>query len=62
MKLKTFLSIIYVNGYVDGWNGIRWVDGFILAGRKADIQGGSNMTGTDFFFKNHNCQTLTCTC
>ena len=27
-----------------------------------DIQGGSNMTGTDFFFCNHNCQTLTCTC
>jgi hypothetical protein len=26
------------------------------------IQGGSNMTGTDFFFKNHNYQTLTCTC
>jgi hypothetical protein len=20
------------------------------------------MTGTDFFLKNHNCQTLTCTC
>jgi hypothetical protein len=27
-----------------------------------DVQGGSNMTGTDFFFENHNCQTLTCTC
>jgi hypothetical protein len=26
------------------------------------IQGGSNMTGTDFFFEYHNCQTFTCTC
>jgi len=26
------------------------------------VQGGSNMTRTDFFFLNHNCQTLTCTC
>jgi hypothetical protein len=25
------------------------------------LQGGSNMTGSDFFCK-HNCQTLTCTC
>jgi hypothetical protein len=30
MKLKTFLSIIYVNGCLDGWNGMGWVDGFIL--------------------------------
>jgi hypothetical protein len=27
-----------------------------------DVQGGSNMTGNDFFLKNHNYQTLTCTC
>jgi hypothetical protein len=34
----------------------------ILAYADDIVQGGSNMTGTDFFFKNHNCQTLTCTC
>ena len=32
----------------------------ILAAYK--IRGGSNMTRTGFFFLNHNCQTLTCTC
>jgi hypothetical protein len=35
----------------------------ILLQEGRNVQGGSNMTRTDFFFcENHNCQTLTCTC